>query len=122
MNLGSNLNFSTYTIFDSLPSINQLKRNSIDGSSSLNSINQVYSSSLTVLTQKDVNCGILTPRPAIEYIYAADILDKIVNHHLMPNNYARSNSHKTSLESICSGRTKDSVYKLCYNTLKCKLV
>lgn len=118
MNLGSNLNFSTYTIFDSLPSINQLKRNSIDGSSSLNSINQVYSSSLTVLTQKDVNCGILTPRPAIEYIYAADILDKIVNHHLMPNNYARSNSHKTSLESICSGRTKDSVYKLCYNTLK----
>jgi len=114
--LGSSLSFSTTTIFDSLPSINRYKRNSLDNGS-LDPINRTYSTSLSALSEKDVSCGLLTPRPAIEYIYASDILEKIVNHHLMPNNYAVNN--KTSLDSICSGRTKDNVYKLCYNTLKC---
>ncbi|ORX43429.1 hypothetical protein BCR36DRAFT_361155 [Piromyces finnis] len=113
--IDSSLNFSSTTIFDSLPSINQYKRNSLDDGS-LNPINQANSTSLLTLSEKDLSCGLLTPRPAIEYIYASDILEKIVNHHLMPNNYAVN--HKTSLDSICSGRTKDNVYKLCYNTLK----
>jgi len=117
MDLGSSLSFSTTTIFDSLPSINQIKRNSLNDSSS-EPLYRSYSSSLTALSEKDVSCGLLTPRPAIEYIYASEILEKIVNHHLMPNNYAHNNNHKASLDSICSGRTKDNVYKLCYNTLK----
>ncbi|KAG4083964.1 S-adenosyl-L-methionine-dependent methyltransferase [Neocallimastix lanati (nom. inval.)] len=115
MNLGSNYSFSTTTIFDSLPSIGQYKRNLISNGSG-EPINYSYSCSLSSLTEKDISSGILTPRHAIEYIYASDILEKIVNHNLMPNNY--SNNRKASLESICTGRTKDNVYKLCYNTLK----
>jgi len=120
MELSNSFGYSTTTIFDSLPSMNQIQIRRNSNTNSNDSFNRTYSCScsLSTLTEKDLNSGILTPRPAIEYIYASDILEKIVNHHLMPNNYSNSSNSSKSLDTICSGKTKDNVYRLCYNTLK----